>query len=317
MKTSAAAVLAALALAPAPALGADLFGTAKPVTYPQSRPLNEVGSNWYLRGDIGLDFDKAPTFSMDEISMPNASGFLPYSTAVGSSNWRSDVSADLGGGYRFNDWLRFEGTWEYRTGSGGTNVNSVLCPTTLTPVPIGGSSYQGYLYDQSGAATTVCTGGVDIKRRDWTTLAAAYVDLGNYWGFTPYIGGGLGLNADIISGNAGYVRTDTGAPYVYNPIQTPGVPNTWIDSSGKSVQPNVGFTSANWNRSFKQTHYSMAWALMAGFGFQLTPSATLDIGYRYLNAGSSTLLVTPQTGAKVKLPIESQEFRIGIRYMAD
>jgi opacity protein-like surface antigen len=92
----------------------------------------------------------------------------------------------------------------------------------------------------------------------------------------------------------------------------------WQSPTGGTItQPNISFTNQNWNRSISVTHYTMAWALMAGLGFQISPSATLDVGYRYLNAGTSTLLVTPQTGASVKLPNVSQDIRIGIRYMAD
>ena len=44
----------------------------------------------------------------------------------------------------------------------------------------------------------------------------------------------------------------------------------------------------------------MAWALAAGVGFQLTPSMTLDIGYRYLNSGTVNTLLNPQTGATIQ-----------------
>ncbi len=323
MKTSVAAALAGLAMASTPTLGADLFGSAPPpMSYPAAQgPLTEVGSNWYLRGDVGLDFDKAASFSMAGISMPTGVGFLPYSTSIGSSRPHDDYSADIGVGYRYNNWLRFEGTWEYRTAAAGKNTNSALCPTSATPEPITGPPYSGYLYDTTGTNTAVCTGALDIKRRDSTGLAAAYVDLGNYWGVTPYVGTGLGLNADMISGNVGYTVNSTGAAYSFTPTLTNGVPNVWVNSTGTTIspQPNISLTNGtqNWNHSVNVTHYSMAWALMAGFGIQLSPSATLDIGYRYLNAGTSTLSITPQTGATVKLPNTSQDIRIGIRYMAD
>ena len=61
----------------------------------------------------------------------------------------------------------------------------------------------------------------------------------------------------------------------------------------------------------------MAWALMAGVGIKISPSATLDIGYRYLNAGVVNTPITPQIGSSVKQLNSSQEIRIGIRYMAD
>jgi opacity protein-like surface antigen len=61
----------------------------------------------------------------------------------------------------------------------------------------------------------------------------------------------------------------------------------------------------------------MAWALMAGVGIRMSPSATLDIGYRYLNAGVINTPITTQAGSNVKQLNSSQEIRIGVRYMAD
>ena len=83
MKTSIAAALAGLAMASTPTLGADLFGTAPPpMTFqPGQAPLTEVGANWYLRGDLGLDLDQAASFSMaGDFDADRRPGFLPYST---------------------------------------------------------------------------------------------------------------------------------------------------------------------------------------------------------------------------------------------
>jgi opacity protein-like surface antigen len=288
------------------------------MSFPASEsPLTEVGSNWYLRGDIGLSVDQAPSYSMAAISMPPAGpSILPFSSTLGSANWRDDVTADIGLGYRFNNWLRFEGTYEYRTGPAGHNANSVICPTALTPTPNGAPN--GYLYDTS----STCTGDLYLHQRNSTVLASAYVDLGNYWGVTPYVGAGAGVNADMINGSVGYTVDATGDPYSVNlsAPSTPGSPpKVWVDSGGNVLptQPNIGFTNQNWNRSISATHYSMAWALMAGVGIQLSPSATLDVGYRYLNAGTTSLPITPQIGASFKQPNVSQDIRIGIRYMAN
>jgi opacity protein-like surface antigen len=56
---------------------------------------------------------------------------------------------------------------------------------------------------------------------------------------------------------------------------------------------------------------------MAGVGIQISPSATLDIGYRYLNAGVTTTPITSQVGSMVRQSNTSQEIRVGIRCMAD
>ena len=66
------------------------------------------------------------------------------------------------------------------------------------------------------------------------------------------------------------------------------VPAVWVNPLGQPIapQPAIAFTQQNWSRLYRATTYNLAWALSAGFGFQLNPSATLDIGYRYLNAGT-------------------------------
>ena len=73
--------------------------------------------------------------------------------------------------------------------------------------------------------------------------------------------------------------------------------------------------SRYWSRSISSTTYIFAWALSAGFGFQLNPSTTLDIGYRYLNSGEITRLINPQTGMTLRQNNASQQVRVGIRYV--
>jgi opacity protein-like surface antigen len=313
MKAIAAATLAGIAMASTPSLAADLFGPAPPVTYPSpDSPQTEVGSNWYLRGDLGVSIDPSASFSMAGVSTPAPGvGVLPFASSVGSSNDHTDFSADVGVGYRINNYLRGEVTYEYRAGPGGGNSNTVICPTGLTPVLT-----SGYLYD----TTSTCNGNIELKQHNNTTLANAYVDLGNYWGFTPYVGAGAGLNVNVTSGSVAYTETVGGAPYSANLSASGGTnPQVWVNSGGTPIspQPNIAFAQQNWNRSIYSVKYTPAWALMGGVGIQLTPSATLDIGYRYLNAGDTTTLINPQTGSTVKQSNTSQEVHIGIRYMVN
>ena len=256
---------------------------------------------------------------MAAISMPTAGpGILPFSSAVGSQKWAASVSGDIGVGYRYNNWLRFEGTLDYRTGAMGKNTNSALCPTGLTPEPVAGPPYTGYLYDTS----STCTGNLSLQQHNLTGLASAYLDLGTYWGVTPYVGAGAGLNVNTITGNVAYTIDSSGSPYTANLTAPTGVgdpPKIWVDSAGVvlPVQPNIGFTNQNWDRAIHSVKYSMAFALMGGVGIAITPSMTLDIGYRYLNAGTTNLSITPQIGSSIKQTNVSQDIRIGIRYMAN
>ncbi len=292
-----------LTVAAAPASAADLFGTSPPLTYPatQGPTAVEVGSNWYVRGDLGISFDDAPTVSFSNVDAP----LLP---ALGPNAHGTDFTGGLGFGYRFNDYLRFDATWDYRPGPGGTRQTIVVCPYGL----IGASG--GYLYNTADT----CVGSTDVRQYNNTFLANGYVDLGTYAGFTPYVGGGLGFNMNVMQGSLNYYETANAQPYAANLTPTiTGVPAAWVNSSGQIItpQPNISFSPQNWNGTLSSTRYSVAFALSAGFGFQLNPSTTLDIGYRYLNSGAINTLVNPETGMTVRQNNSSQQFLVGIRYV--
>ena len=174
----------------------------------------------------------------------------------------------------------------------------------------------GYLYNTSNT----CNGIFNLKQHNDMALANGYVDLGTYWGVTPYVGAGAGLNATTTSGDIAFVETANGQGYAADLTPTGTYPQIWVNSAGRPItpQPSIAFTTQNWNRSFSSTKYSLAVALMAGVGIQLTPSATLDIGYRYLNTGASTLYVTSPAAATVEgLRTFRRSSSVGIRYMAN
>jgi opacity protein-like surface antigen len=321
MKVLLSLACAGLTAAAAPAAAADLIGSAPPpLSMPagQAPTVFEVGSNWYLRGDLGISFDEAPTLSISSLSTPPPGlPITPYAGWAGTGWSTTNFTGGVGAGYRFNDYLRFDATWDYLTGPGGSRQTTVICPYGLTGKTSKTPPYPqlGYVYDPSNT----CSGTTDIKQYNNTFLANAYVDLGTYGGFTPYVGGGLGLNMNIMSGSQNYNETANGQPYAGNlgPAAGATYPQVWVDPSGNPIapQPNIPFAQQNWNRSIRETTYTFAWALAAGFGFQLNPSTTLDIGYRYLNSGEISKLINPQTGTTIKQNNASQQLRVGIRYV--
>ena len=306
-----------LTAAAAPAGAADLFGAAPPVTTPamQGPTMFEAGSNWYIRGDLGIDFDDAPTISISNISTPPP-GLVSAPSATTGTGWSTtNFTGGLGAGYRFNDYLRFDATWDYSTGPGGTRQTTVVCPYGLT-----GESGEtkphpplGYLYNTADT----CNATTTIRSHNNAFLANGYVDLGNYGGFTPFVGGGLGFNMNVLSGSLNTYENANGLPYAANLTPVGAYPQIWLDPYGNPIapQPNIAFAQQNWSRSINSTTYTFAWALMAGIGFQLNPSATLEIGYRYLNSGDVNTLINPQTGMTIKQRNTSQQVRVGIRYV--
>ena len=113
-------------------------------------------------------------------------------TVGNGANWTTtNFTGGAGFGYRWNDWLRFDATWDYRTGPGGSRQATVVCPYGLTGVSSPGGVPLGFLYD----TTNTCNGSASVRQNDNAFLANAYFDLGTYYGFTPYVGGGRRLLA--------------------------------------------------------------------------------------------------------------------------
>jgi opacity protein-like surface antigen len=302
------------AIVAAPASAADLLGTSPPLTVPASQAPTafEVGTNWYVRGDIGVSFDRAPSVSFSSIALPPL-GVVGAPFTISGANWTTtNFTGGAGFGYRWNDWLRFDATWDYRTGPGGSRQAAVVCPYGLTGVSSPAGAPLGFLYD----TTNTCNGSASLHQYDNAFLANTYLDLGTYYGFTPYVGGGLGLNMTTLSGSANFNETANGLPYAANLTAVSPFPPVWVNAQGQTLapQPNIAFAPQFWDRSIRSTTWSMAWALAAGVGFKLTPSATLDIGYRYLNTGTVNTLLNPQTGLTIRQYNASHQIRVGVLY---
>jgi opacity protein-like surface antigen len=116
-----------------------------------------------------------------------------------------------------------------------------------------------------------------------TALGNAYIDLGTWWGFTPYVGGGIGA--------------------------------TRLDSK-KYTDSSLIF-SAHGSPESQSTNFS--WAAMAGVSFQLAPNWAIDVGVRHLELGkisNTTGSGTPLDYATFKY-ISTDEVRLGVRFLFD
>jgi opacity protein-like surface antigen len=227
-KTS-AIIGAALTVALTSARAADM----PPILQRPPVMVEEFGSNWYLRGDIG--------YRAQQVG--------------GGSNWNGlaigDAAVDdtfmFGGGvgYKWN-FLRVDVTGDYA-------VRSEVRGTAL-----GGPSV-----------------GMEIDT--FTVLLNAYADLGTWYGFTPYVGGGVGAanhRAD------GYFNSS--------------LPGTTIPSSNR------------WN---------FVWALMAGVSYGVTPNVVIDLGYRYLHLGDAQSGIDATPSSFTASGLNANEVRLGVRYL--
>lgn len=165
----------------------------------------------------------------------------------------------------------------------GLGIGARLLPSLRTDLTV---SYRpGYSF--SATDTTFSPGTTLIAKGDVKTLAVlinAYYDFPAIAGFTPYVGGGVGL-----------ARNDIGKSTI---TTTTGLPVATID----------GDTS---------THF--AWQVGAGVSYAISTAVTLDIGYRYFDAGegksadTGTVLGVPATGLTNRGDVRAHEVQVGLR----
>lgn len=148
---------AALAvLSAAPALAADYDPPIFVEEAPEYVPV-EVGSGWYLRGDIAYNANK--TMRHNVFGVTPLFRFSQYTTPIAGS---------IGAGYQFTDFMRAEANF------GLLNY---------------GRSKLEYMIGVPGIADVKET----ARNTMWSGIVSLYGDLGTVAGFTPYVGAGAGF----------------------------------------------------------------------------------------------------------------------------
>jgi opacity protein-like surface antigen len=258
---------------------ADLLPPAPAIEPPP--PAIQEFSGWYLRGDVGLAIQ---TGTLTNSISPNPLVGAPADAFNSFYNPSMSGSAlfDVGVGYQINNWFRVDVTGEYRGGSHFQTLEQVAIPS---------QNYQNANFYRGNVSSFI-------------GMINGYVDLGTWWCVTPFVGAGVGVAANNLSG-----LTDTGFTYPGNGLGF----------------PVGGYFSDN-------TTTSLAWALMAGLDFDVSKNLKLELGYRFLDygtlksgashcfngtgqnggfsvancGGSNSFLTTKQ--------LISQDFRIGLRW---
>jgi len=254
-----AAAGAVVILAMPAARAADLPPLPPPM---YQRPIIQEFSGWYLRGDIGFSNQK-----VDKI-------FNVLETAPGITAQRKGLDFDaapffgLGIGYQWNNWLRFDVTGEFR---GKANLHELD------------------IVSFTGCGGPCSTDENRASKSEWLFLANAYVDLGTWWNFTPFIGAGIGTTRIKIS--------------------------NFLDVCTTCPGGGVAFADdfAKWN---------FAWAAHAGVAYKVTPAVNLEFAYRFVSLGDAQSgdLKTFNGTNNVFNPmvfkdVTSHDFKFGVRWM--
>lgn len=188
-------------------------------------------------------------------------------------------------------YLRGDIGWRFqRIGGASDTVNGEYATKSLKDTAMfgfgGGYKFSWFRLDLTGDygwrsrfSATSSTGAttVDAKFDSFTLLANGYLDLGTWWGFTPYIGGGIG--------------------------------GAYLTLSGYESSPaTVGTVSAN-------SRWNLAWAAMAGVSRHIMHNVLLDVGYRHIEMGK--ISGGPSTNPLTLRNVRGDEVRVGVRILLD
>ncbi len=106
----------------------------------------------------------------------------------------------------------------------------------------------------------------ETKIQSATVMANGYYDIGTWSNITPYLGAGVGVSWTRV--------TDS--------FLDPDIAIELAKVQGLTVHMD----GAN-NRQADYDSYNFAWALMAGAAIRLSDHFDVDVGYRYLNTGTT------------------------------
>jgi len=285
MRRTIQTAVAALMSWSAGGLAARAADMSLPPVYQQDEsPIVELGGGWYLRADMSA-------YNMT------------YNTDVFGSLTNANFGATLGAGYQFNSMFRVDLTYDYMTPfsrnkvyySAGTGTGQSVAYTLANfgLLPKYGCPVDADSNNPGNVFSVGCSANSWNKVTANVYLMNAYLDLGHWYGVTPYIGAGAGL---------AYVRTQSSLTYRFVDGTSYGDGNSYCGGStglGGISCFHLGYIN---NIGPHTTDYNFAYALMAGFSYDVTNLLKVDLGYRYLNMGSN---------------VSAQEFRAGIRITPD
>jgi len=254
---------------------------APPLYQFETSPIVELGTGWYLRADANV-YD------------------ANFNSAFGTLS-ETNFGATMGIGYKFDRNFRVDATFDYVTPVSKTKTKVLAGTGQSSSLP---ESAFGTLFppgcpvavDTSipgNVQSVSCTANPWAKVTENAYLLNGYLDFGQWNGVTPYIGAGVGAAYIHSQGNIVY-RFMNGALY--------GDGNTFCGgNTGIAGVPcfHLGYPN---NAGVNVTRINFAYALMAGFSYDLSNLVKLDIAYRYLDMGAKT---------------NAQEFRAGVRITPD
>ena len=253
VKTLFGGLAASVAMMATGALAADMI---EPPVVPDVVVAPPAVGGWYLRGDLGYS---KPKFKDADYSTIDNCATCGGNRTFGSNTLYGDLKGSflIGGGvgYQLTDYFRTDLTVDYMTRA----------------------KFEGNTFGEACNGDLNCASDERAHFSALSILANAYVDLGNFSGFTPYVGAGIG-----------------------------GTRVRWSDLDDVRYGGTMEGT-ANWRFTY---------ALMAGASVDLTQNLKLDAGYRYRHINGGKMFEGNRyIGDGYDKGMDIHDFRVGLRYM--
>lgn len=268
-----------------PAFAADLppiYTTPIYESAPELQPV-EIGNGWYLRGDVGYNFSSESGYHEDRRFLERTGGRV----GVFDEDATSKLSASVGAGYQFTDWLRGDVTAEWLSTADVSYDGTAPCFVDVRTFP-----------DGEEMITRTRSGCRDEGSSDldiYNYMANAYVDLGTVSGFTPYVGAGIGV---------ANVQSSLNYKQSCNESEEPDVRCVYPPTRG-----SFGSSSTIIEEDFSDSTWQLSYALMAGASYAFNRSLSLDVGYRYLSVPEVDMF-----GTDFDDGFDMHQIRAGVRY---
>ncbi|HEY5817276.1 MAG TPA: outer membrane beta-barrel protein [Mesorhizobium sp.] len=285
----------------------------------------EVGSGWYLRGDLAYTFDRGyndTTFYTDgrtidqDMASPARLGPLSIN---GFDVKENPVSGGVGFGYHFTDYLRGDLNFGLMGNDRFDADGRLFADTANAPPEFGCAGTQRTtVTDNASGASTV---SVDpLARRDcavtasgsvkaYNGMANGYVDLGTYSGLTPYIGAGVGML---------YTRTklDVNALCQTEDI---AIDDGFATTRSQFLCQSPGGQPTNASQvytpvQFDTSEYNFMYSVNAGLAYKVSLNTSIDVGYQYLNVPSIRYYSVSDAGIDVSKGFDAHQVKVGLRY---
>ena len=209
----------------------------------------EIGTGWYLRGDVGYV----------GYATPKDLGFdLPTSHPLDREQVEETFSLGGGIGYAFTNFLRADVTVDHRFGSELSGTRPI------------GTYAVGYVRDKADLEST-------------SVLLNAYADLGTWGGVTPYLGAGIGVAGNRLTNisREAYVAGALDGSGFLAPHTTHNL--AWALMAGAAVSLGAGFQL---DLGYRYVHLGAARTRIDGPGEGIRTDAIraheFRIGARYM-----------------------------------